>query len=181
LVKYLEMADDKEVDAEFVAAVRLVAFERLSDLGVMTSKRLRGTVLEPLCFSLDAAACEVMARCVDEALINAEVKPVKIGSHMTLAEEERAGNARQLSALVIAAAQSLVYGYGFAQLALPMVADLDVPDAARAMKLVVKDMKTANPEALCNILLEVCVVCEMVVLLFWGRGRVSYVVPYRLW
>lgn len=151
------MADDKDVDPEFVSVVRLVAFERLSDFGVMTSKRLRGTVLAPLCFALDDSASEVMARCVDEALISAEVKPVKVGSQLTIAEEERVESARRLSALVIAAAQSLVYGFGFAQLALPMVADLDVPDAARAMKLVVKEMKSNSAEDLCNIMLEVCV------------------------
>jgi hypothetical protein len=160
LVTYLGVADAPDCSKEFVAVVRPVAFLRLADMGILTTPRLAGTFLAPLCLSLDPHACEIMARCVDETLIHADVKPSKSaasagGDTASFELESKSLATLELSSLVQGAARCVAFGYGFSELALPMFADLDVADATKAIRSVVKALKSTRPEALFTTILDV--------------------------
>lgn len=161
LEAYLSLADNPATSPQFVNAVRPFVFARLSDMGTLTTGRLQGTALHRLSHTLHPDSCVIMARCVDDALLHAEVKPTKSSGKEvppSLTETEAKNEAaRELSTLTLRAAAGVTYGFGFSELALPMLADLDLPNAAQAIRFIIKDMKTMNPEALCATLLDVSV------------------------
>lgn len=156
LEAYLTIADAPDCDKSFSTVTRVFLFDRLNDVGKLCSARLEGTALHRLHFKPTDLCCEMMARCVDETLIEAEVKPSKKGASSILADvDTKAEQAQKLTHVVVSAGSGLTFGYGFSELALPMLADLDLPDATVAMRLIVKAMKEMNPEALVSTLLDV--------------------------